>query len=495
MPRLIGIGRGFRHSGNLQHERLRLSCWLSFILGIGFGAVVAFTYHNAITSARREAVESTLPLTLDALSADLKQQFIRPILYSSAMAANTFLIDWQNQGEKNIAQIQQYLRRMQVQHDATTAFFVSDKTGHYYHPSGVIKTLTPDTPQDVWYYRLRSSPDAYEINTDRDTADLNRHTVFVNYKLVDQNGNFLGATGLGMSTNLLSQRIKDAEANYGIQVMFVDLKGNLIFSNQPETENHIQLSTLSGIGDFTEQILSQPQSSFSYRKNGKEIFVRSKKIPELDWILLVSTPIRLPEGYLLDSLLEITFSALLTLGLALYLVFDITNRHHHKLEKLAFTDSLSGALNRTAFPRLFQELVSLTRRNNQCLVIALLDIDFFKTINDRYGHNIGDEVIKAVAQTIRNCTRDEDFLFRWGGEEFLLLLPNVNLSQAQRLMERITPAIACNAVEVEGERICPTLSIGVTVFRPEDTPEGVVERADGALYKAKHSGRDQTICV
>ncbi|MEY2983771.1 MAG: hypothetical protein RLZZ568_388 [Cyanobacteriota bacterium] len=494
---LIGmsfVSQSQSQPSNLHRDRLRLSWWLGVILSVGFSAVAVFTYHNAITSARKEIVESTLPLTLDALSTDLQQQFVRPILFSSVMAANTFLIDWQRQEEENALQIQEYLRRVQVQHGATTAFFVSDKTGLYYHPSGVIKTVSPHSSQDAWYYHLRASPDPYKVNTDVDTADLSSHTVFVNYKFVDKNGNFLGATGLGMSTNLLSQRIKDAEADYGIQVMFVDPKGKIIFSSQPQAAMYLRLSDVAGLNPYTEQILTQALSNVSYREQGQEIFVRSKKIPELNWILLVSTPVTLPNGYLLDSLREIIFTALLTLGLALYLVFDVTNRYHQKLEKLAFTDPLSGALNRTAFSRLFQELVSLTSRRQQFLAIALLDIDFFKTINDRYGHNVGDEVIKAVAQTIRHCIRKEDQLFRWGGEEFLLLLPNVNLAHAQHLMERITPAIAINPVEIQGERICPTLSIGVTIWQTDDSVEAVLERADQALYAAKAGGRNQTVC-
>ncbi|MBM5825696.1 MAG: diguanylate cyclase [Cyanobacteria bacterium M_surface_10_m2_119] len=477
----------------LNRDRWRLSWRLGLILSLGFATVAAFTYGNALNAARRQAVDSTLPLTLDALSADLKQQFVRPILFSSAMAANTLLIDWQNAGEKPVEQVLTYLRRVQAQHGATTTFFVSDRTGRYYHPDGVLKTVSPDSPEDSWYYRLRSSAEPYEVNLDRDTADRNRYTVFVNYKLLDSKGRFWGAVGLGRSSNQLADLIRHAEETLGIWVMFVDLQGRILFGEPGGSAGPQRLQEWPGLGAHSQRILSQPQDSFSYQEEGKEIVVRSRRIPELNWVLVVRTPPRLPEGFLLDSLLQIISIAALTLVLALMLVFQVTGRHHDKLETLAFTDPLSGALNRSAFVGLSRTLVEEAHRGGQPLAVALMDIDHFKRINDQYGHPTGDEVIRQVAAHIRESTRDGDRLFRWGGEEFLLLLPGVNQEQARALMERLGASVAAEVGMAVVEELRVTLSIGVTLWHRGDTLESVLERAAGALYQAKDGGRNQVV--
>lgn len=477
----------------LNRDRWRVSWRLGVILSLGFATVAAFTYSNALNAARRQAVNFTLPLTLDALSADLKQEFVRPILFSSAMAANTLLIDWQNGGEQPVEQVLTYLRRVQAQHGATTTFFVSDRTGRYYHPDGVLKTVSPSSPEDSWYGRLRASAQPYEVNLDRDTADRNRYTVFVNYKLLDSKGNFLGAVGLGRSSNQLSELIRKAERTHGIQVMFVDLQGRILFGDQGKAGGPQRLQQWPGLAAHSQRILSQPQDSFSYRDGGQEIVVRSRRIPELNWVLVVRTPPRLPQGYLLDSLLQISSIAALTLVLALVLVFQVTGRHHQKLETLAFTDPLSGALNRSAFVGLSRTLVEEARRGGQPLAVALMDIDHFKRINDQYGHPAGDGVIRQVAAHIRESTRDGDRLFRWGGEEFLLLLPGVNQEQARALMERLAASVAAQVGDAVVEDLRVTLSIGVTLWHGEDTLETVLERADQAMYQAKDGGRNRVV--
>jgi len=464
------------------------------ILSFGFATVAAFTYTNALNAARRQVVESTLPLTMDALSADLKLEFVRPILFSSAMAANTLLIDWQTAGEAPLEQVQTYLKRVQAQHGATTTFFVSDRTGRYYHPDGVIKTVNPTSSQDSWYFRLRSSAAPYEVNLDRDTADLNRYTVFVNYRLVDGQGRFRGAVGLGRASNQLTELIRKAELSHGIQVMFVDLQGRILFGDRglPQKPLH-RLQRWPGLGPYSQRILSQTQDAFSYREGGREIVVRSRRIPELNWVLLVRTLPRLPDGFLLDSLLQIISIALLTLALALVLVFRVTGRHHSKMETLAFTDPLSGALNRSAFVGLSRLRLEEARDGAQPLGLALLDIDRFKHINDHFGHPAGDGVIRQVAGQIRDSIRSGDLLFRWGGDEFLLLLPGVTREQAQALMERLASAVAEQVGPAVATDLRVTLSIGVTVWRSEDSLETVLERVDRALYRAKHGGRNQVV--
>ena len=477
----------------LRRDRWVLSCWLGLIISFGFTAVAVLTYNKVLSAARRAVVQQILPLTLDALSADVQEDFIRPMLFARAMAANSLLLDWQDAGEQPGEAITRYLASIQREHHATTTFFVSERTLRYYHPRGVIKTLSPDSPQDAWYFRLRNGSRPYELNLDRDTADLNRQTLFVNVKLRDGQGRFRGAVGLGQSSRLLTNLIRKAQRDHAIQVLFVDRQGQILFSDQPEATSPRTLAGMPGIGPFAGRILSSPSTAISFRSGGQEIVARSQLIPDLDWFLVVRSTVRLPADFVRDSALQLALAALVTLLLALWLAFEVTGRHHRKLEALACTDPLSGALNRTAFPALFGRLREESRRTGQPMALALLDIDHFKAINDQQGHLAGDAVIRRVCDRIRACLRPQDLLFRWGGEEFLLLLPMADAITAMELVEGLRQAIAASHQGLSPEPMGATISAGVSVLDDLEQLDALLDRADQALYSAKQQGRNRVV--
>lgn len=481
-------------SRTLSRDRRRLSLQLGLVLSLGFGAVAAFSTANTLSAARRQVIESTLPLTLDALSADLQEEFVRPIVVAQSMAANSLLIDWQAQGEQPRAAVQRYLGQVQAQHGTTTAFFVSERSGRYYHPSGVIKSVSPDDSQDAWYYRLLSSPYPYEVNLDRDTADLNRHTVFVNVKLRDRQGDVLGAVGVGRSTTLLTRLIRQAQDTHGIRVMFVNPEGRILFSGQPLLNNDPRLAQVPGLGPFSVRIVAQANDAFSYRENGQEIFVRSRRIPELNWVLVVSVPLQLPGGVLRQSLIQIIGVALLTLALVLVVVFQLTGRQQRQLEQLAYTDAISGALNRTAYPRLLADLAAQSGDRDAPIGFVLLAIDDVKRIQDRHGHSAGDAVIRQEAERLRSCITARDLLFRWGDQQFLLLLPGFEPEQGDALMQRLQPALAnidgsAAAAEFDLDSQALSASAGAAIWRRGADADAVLAAAARALERAKELGQ------
>lgn len=477
----------------LRRDRWILSWWLGLIISLGFTAVAAITYNNVLGAARRAVVQQILPLTLDALSADVQEDFVRPMLFARAMAANTLLIDWLDAGEQPRQAISRYLARIQKEHQATTTFFVSDRSGRYYHPRGVIKTVSPRSPQDAWYYRLREGSRPYELNLDTDTADLSRRTLFVNVKLIDRQGRFRGAVGLGQASARLTNLIRRAQEQHAIQVLFVDRRGQILFSGQPQASSPRSLAAMPGVAPFAGRILSSPSTAISYQVGGQEVVARSQLIPELDWILVVRSPVRLPADFLRSSALPIALAALITLLMALWLAFAVTGRHHRKLESLACTDPLSGALNRIAFPALFSRLQDESWRTGQPLALALLDIDHFKAINDQRGHLVGDAVIRQVCATIHARIRRQDLLFRWGGEEFLLLLPTADQTTAVELINQLRQRISADLRSLDPDPLEATISAGVTVLTGQEQLDRLLERADRALYSAKQQGRDRVV--
>ena len=160
--------------------------------------------------------------------------------------------------------------------------------------------------------------------------------------------------------------------------------------------------------------------------------------------------------------------------------------------KMAEEDMLTGVQSRRAIEMQLRALASEARAGGSGLGVLFVDIDHFKSINDRFGHGIGDACLAAVAQRLQAELRDGDHLGRWGGEEFVALLPGANLDNAHHTSERILRAVSANAVKVASGEVSITVSIGIAVLDPmHDDMHSLLHRADSALYRAKANGRNR----
>jgi diguanylate cyclase (GGDEF)-like protein/PAS domain S-box-containing protein len=165
----------------------------------------------------------------------------------------------------------------------------------------------------------------------------------------------------------------------------------------------------------------------------------------------------------------------------------------NQLREMAETDFLTGLFNRRHFIERTEKEVSRSKRYDHPLSMIILDIDYFKSINDRFGHAAGDKVLKGIGQICQEAVRDTDFVGRIGGEEFAVVLIEGNLEGAYMVAERIRCRVASHAFQFEGKTIQCTISTGTSELIPqEDDLERLMKRADDALYRAKQAGRDQT---
>ncbi|MES1178318.1 MAG: GGDEF domain-containing protein [Myxococcales bacterium] len=161
------------------------------------------------------------------------------------------------------------------------------------------------------------------------------------------------------------------------------------------------------------------------------------------------------------------------------------------LLSLATVDSLTNLQNKRHFDEVFGKEVARSDHAQQPLSLIILDIDYFKKINDGFGHPAGDAVLKHVASVVKTQIRQGDTLCRVGGEEFALVLPQTPLALATQAAELIRAAVESSVCEVAGTPIPATLSLGVAQLAPGEVPEGLYQRADERLYAAKHGGRNR----
>jgi diguanylate cyclase (GGDEF)-like protein len=158
------------------------------------------------------------------------------------------------------------------------------------------------------------------------------------------------------------------------------------------------------------------------------------------------------------------------------------------------TDPLTGILNRRGFSERFLQAQRQLAQRQQSIALALLDVDYFKQVNDRHGHDVGDAVLQAIAGVLQERLRKDDVIARWGGEEFILLLPNTDVDSAERVCEALRKAIAELSIHLPEEQLKVTATFGVTAEGDAKLSlEQLLKRADDALYQGKSSGRDQVV--
>ena len=160
------------------------------------------------------------------------------------------------------------------------------------------------------------------------------------------------------------------------------------------------------------------------------------------------------------------------------------------LQRQALIDPLTGLANRRYFQQAIEVIFDEYRRYGSSFGLILFDIDDFKRVNDRYGHDMGDRVIQMVAKSLQSCSRSSDFVARWGGEEFALIVKNINRDKIHELAERQRLLVKLSYLRERENILNVTVSGGVTVVRSDDTPESLFQRVDRYLYQSKSQDKN-----
>ena len=474
----------------MEKKRRNLILAVTVLLTVGFLSISLVSYYAARESLHEQVSESTLPLTSDNIYSEIQRDLVRPIFLSSLMAVDTFVRDWVLEGENDEKRMIHYLTAIQQRYGAVTSYFVSEKTRRYYHTSGIIKTVRENDPQDKWFFRVRSMKEDYEINIDRDTANLTSLTVFINYRVYGPSGEFIGATGVGLALKAVKALIDDYERRYGRQIFFIDRDGGVTLHGE-RYQGFLNIHDRPGIKKIAAKILAFPGGAFSYDLDGKKFFVNSRFVPEFKWFLLVEQAGDMNGKRILNTLWFNILIACAVTGVVLFLTILTVRAYQRQLEDTISRDKLTGALSRQVFDGVLDQAMKVAKREDGLLSLAMLDIDHFKDVNDTHGHLAGDAVLRTVVENVRGAIRETDALCRWGGEEFLLMFDRCDIGQARDLAEKIRTAIERSSVVFSGTPITVTVSLGIAQFVPGETERDFVNRVDKALFAAKRGGRNQ----
>jgi len=467
----------------------RLIIVLAVILVLGFLGINLHNFRASSEAVREMLVQNTLPLTSDNIYSEIQASLLRPIYVSSLMAHDTFLVDWITGGEQDVDKVTRYLRKIQQEYEVFSTFVVSAATRRYYHFDRVLKEVSADTPKDQWFFTMREHPQGYRVDIDTNEAANDRLTIFINHKIHDDAGRFLGVTGLGLDVATTSRLIEDYKTRYDRDIYFVDRSG-LIKSHADEgLIDRVNIRTQPGIDSVAETLLGSDQGSLVYDGANGRIFLQYRYIPELDWMLLVEQPERAALAPLRLTLQRnLAASAVITLLVVLISAYAV--RHFHaRLERMATIDKLTGLYNRQTFEIQFATAIASAKRSKQPLSLILFDIDLFKRINDTLGHLVGDAALKQIASVITEDRRDSDLIARWGGDEFVILLPGCSTDHAHQIAEHLSRRVSKSVAVPERDwRI--SISVGIASYRDGDELDKMFARADDQLFQAKAERRD-----
>lgn len=475
-------------------SRNRLLIALTSILALAFVGGSFINYMITRAAIHQEILSKDLPLTMDNIYSDLTAELMRPILVSSSMAADTFLKDWALDGERDSGKVTRYLQQMQEKYGFFTAFFISAKTRTYYHYKGILKTIQPTDPHDVWYYNLINSDKEYDLDVDTDEASNNTLTIFINNKVFAADGRLLGITGVGLKVDNAAKLVRTYREKYQRAVYLTDMKGLIQVHQNLSFVEKKNIRDIDGLAPFAADILKAGDTAVNieYRHDGELILLTARYIAALDWMLYVEQN----ETKTLAGA-RMTFLRTVLIGLAASIfIIGLTlltiNRYHRQLERLIVTDELTGVANRRRLETEFAKAVYNHSRLQHSFSLILMDLDGFKKVNDTLGHQAGDAVLIAVAGLVGAAIRPTDTLARWGGDEFVVLAIS-NGDEAWAMAERIRLSLveadlAGPGLAADDPRNCITVSCGLSEFEEGDSLDRMLSRSDQALYVCKSRG-------
>ncbi|NQT24540.1 hypothetical protein HQ585_04230, partial [candidate division KSB1 bacterium] len=271
----------------MPKQKRKLIIILGALLVVGFLTTSLVSYFVSLSSLRSQIDTTTLPLTGDNVYSEIQRDLLRPIFISSLMANNSFLRDWILDGEKDVSQMTKYLNEIMVKYNTFTSFFVSEKTHIYYHANGILKKVDPEEPRDAWYFRVREMEADYETNVDPDLANKDAMTIFINYRVFDYDGNYIGATGVGLTINAVNDLMEEYNKKYNCHIYFTDKQGKIMLQYGTFPEETQSIHEIDGLSVIADSLLATNSNILQYTRQGQNVHLNTRFVEALGWHLFV----------------------------------------------------------------------------------------------------------------------------------------------------------------------------------------------------------------
>ncbi|MDX2368942.1 MAG: sensor domain-containing diguanylate cyclase [Colwellia sp.] len=450
-----------------------------------------FTFKEFFNASHQKQQEVAMPLF-----SLINSEIIRPLTVSQYMATDPFLLDYIEQETIDREVIFNYITSVSNQFN-TMSFIAIEK--HLLLINSNNKTTSLSGKEAEWYHRLK----AIDKTEFTDFGDAENPHLFFDVKMFNKQQDFLGFIGLAIDLDHFAKEFAKFKKDYGFKLYFVDNNNDVTLSSEQimQTMSHHRKDDVTNINELpwyqqyqseyqTKDANNNSQSFFDDSSN--ELIISQMPLKELNWrVFIIAPPVTEQSVYW--QLFMQNLLIFILVSLALYYLFTLCiNNFRSDLVKDSETDYLTQLPNRSFIHWKYSQL----NKKHDHVSVVIADIDNFKILNDNYGHLFGDEVLKVISKKLSENLRSIDLVGRWGGEEFILILPDTTAKQTQEIINRIRTNIATIPFTPSStsKEFNVTVSFGISDSHLSGIHlEEILSKADQALYSAKNSGKNKVI--
>lgn len=416
----------------------------------------------------------------------MDREILKPLYISETLAHGEIFNHLIETEELNHELIYDQLERLEKKFDLEF-FIASEKHRRQFFSKRVSIELVEGVVD--WYFKVKDM----KQDLVADVGQRDNPQLFFDVKIYDKQGEYIGMVGVGKSLRVFLDKFTEYKRRFGYNFLFINEQEQVVLSSYPE-----QLksgSTLQNINDFTwyqqidhSRLVDDSLNSVLVNIDGDDFLISELNVEELGWRLVLLMPLKARQLQLNKTFLN-NVIMIVSFGFVLFLViYWIASKYGQGVVDAISVDGLTKLYNREAIQ---EKYAALNRDSQTGLCLILVDIDLFKNVNDTYGHNTGDQILKQVADILSSLIRSQDALGRWGGEEFVMLIPCKDVQIGLTIAERTRKLLEQEKFMSNQELIAITASFGVTYTDTVADLIDLVAIADKALYKAKDAGRNK----
>ena len=465
---------------------------MSSLLGaliFGISCVAGYMAISDLVGSQSQQQQQSVSPIFDLIETELVEPLhIATTLDKIGVYSEYFMQQNPNE-EELVAQLKDYSERFDLE------FYVAhEKSRKQFNSDGrVFKLIEGEV---IWYFALK------DINDYPVQAVLGKREdvhLYIDVRQYDEEGKFIGFVGVGKSLNDFIASFEQFKSEYGHEFVFVNNNDEIVLSSNSNllpreaavSTDRIgvkSISDLSWYKSFAESTEGEEEPSLVVPSAYGDLLISQLRIESLNWSIYLITPLSKRQN-------EVGKSFALYIGVGLLFLFVLYNIVHRAVDYYADNmsrrfnyDPLTSLANRR-YANLF---FARHRKHHRATAVIMIDLDHFKQVNDNYGHNTGDIVLQSVADLLVKTVRGGDLVVRWGGEEFIIIMPNIDLKEAETIGEECRRLIEENKVEIASSFIQTTASLGISYSRDlADNLTLMVEWADRAMYQAKQEGKNK----
>lgn len=356
-----------------KYSLLKTNILVCTIILIGFFITAVVSYRSNIGVFEKD-VENVSTLATEGINSQIESIFSRPVSVSLTMANDQLLKSFltnettQTGSPAYVAEMQAYLDAYRKKYNYDSVFLVSTKTRHYYHFSGLNRTLHEGNPENNWYYSFLKNNEEYALNIDNDEATDNSITVFVNCKIRDRHGSIMGVVGVGFKVASLQKLLKSYNDQFNVEATLINDKGFVEVSSIRNGHESVNFFSDNSLNDFRQRILrtTDKPETFWYAANAHDAYIVTQYIPELKWHLVVENDVSIIREKFREQLV---WSFLIIIGVIALVLFAITSlikKYNAKIVQLTVSQETEyQQLLRDATEKLYENIYELDITRNR----------------------------------------------------------------------------------------------------------------------------------